>query len=122
MEYATSLVGTRSPWGAVSNTFNPDYVSGGSGSGSASVLALALATWGISLLLPYNRIAVILFVIGVLTLTWLLRNKTRLGMNVRAVRQNRAMADCCGVPTGCCKSAWANYAASSTLTAPEKPR
>lgn len=52
------------------------------------------------LVLPYNRIAVILFVFAVLTLTWLLLNKTRLGMNVRAVTQNRAMADCCGVPTG----------------------
>lgn len=53
-----------------------------------------------NLVLPYNRIAVILFVLGVLLLTWILLNKTRLGMNVRAVTQNRAMADCCGVPTG----------------------
>jgi urea transport system permease protein len=52
------------------------------------------------LVLPYNRIAVILFVMFVLILTWLLLNKTRLGLNVRAVTQNRAMADCCGVPTG----------------------
>ena len=41
-QYATGLVGTRSPYGAVSNTFNPDYVSGGSSSGSASVLARGL--------------------------------------------------------------------------------
>lgn len=53
-----------------------------------------------NLVLPYNRIAVILFVAGVLALTCLLLNKTRLGMNVRAVTQNRRMADCCGVPTG----------------------
>ncbi|QUG76770.1 urea ABC transporter permease subunit UrtB [Erwinia sp. E602] len=53
-----------------------------------------------NLVLPWNRIAVILFVIAVLVLTWLLLNRTRLGMNVRAVTQNRAMADCCGVPTG----------------------
>lgn len=53
-----------------------------------------------NLVLPYNRIAVIVFVAGVLALTWLLLNKTRLGMNVRAVTQNRRMADCCGVPTG----------------------
>ena len=33
-------------------------------------------------------------------LTWLLLNKTRLGLNVRAVTQNRNMAACCGVPTG----------------------
>ncbi|MEZ3501405.1 urea ABC transporter permease subunit UrtB [Pantoea sp. KPR_PJ] len=53
-----------------------------------------------NLVLPYNRIAVILFVVAVLALTWLLLNKTRLGLSVRAVTQNRAMADCCGVPTG----------------------
>ena len=53
-----------------------------------------------NLVLPYNRLAVIVFVFAVLFLTWLLLNKTRLGMNVRAVTQNRAMADCCGVPTG----------------------
>ncbi len=53
-----------------------------------------------NLVLPYNRIAVILFVFAVLGLTWLLLNKTRLGLSVRAVTQNRAMADCCGVPTG----------------------
>ncbi len=53
-----------------------------------------------NLVLPYNRMAVIVFVFAVLFLTWLLLNKTRLGMNVRAVTQNRAMADCCGVPTG----------------------
>ncbi|MBS0849392.1 urea ABC transporter permease subunit UrtB [Citrobacter sp. JGM124] len=53
-----------------------------------------------NLVLPYNRIAVILFAFMVLVLTWLLLNKTRLGLHVRAVTQNRAMADCCGVPTG----------------------
>ncbi|MGO1308109.1 MAG: urea ABC transporter permease subunit UrtB [Kluyvera intermedia] len=66
---------------------NPAWLSGG---------------WNVlpNLVLPYNRIAVIIFVVGVLALTWLLLNKTRLGMNVRAVTQNRRMADCCGVPTG----------------------
>ncbi|MFC0139191.1 urea ABC transporter permease subunit UrtB [Erwinia mallotivora] len=53
-----------------------------------------------NLVLPYNRIVVILFVFAVLLLTWLLLNKTRLGLNVRAVTQNRTMADCCGVATG----------------------
>jgi urea transport system permease protein len=33
-------------------------------------------------------------------LVWALMNKTRLGMFVRAVTQNRAMAGCVGVPTG----------------------
>jgi len=41
-QFATGLVGTRSPYGAVSNTFDPRYVSGGSSSGSASVLARGL--------------------------------------------------------------------------------
>ncbi|WP_436662002.1 allophanate hydrolase [Acinetobacter sp. P1(2025)] len=38
-QFATGLVGTRSPYGAVANTFNSKYVSGGSSSGSASVVA-----------------------------------------------------------------------------------
>lgn len=41
-QYATGLVGTRSPFGAVTNSFNPDYVSGGSSSGSASVMTRGL--------------------------------------------------------------------------------
>lgn len=41
-QFATGLVGTRSPYGAVANTFDADYVSGGSSSGSASVLARGL--------------------------------------------------------------------------------
>src|SRR5690606_38537195 len=36
-QFATGLVGTRSPYGAVPNSFNPDYVSGGSSPGSALV-------------------------------------------------------------------------------------
>ncbi|CUM66186.1 uncharacterized protein PRCAT00003844001 [Priceomyces carsonii] len=38
-QFATGLVGTRSPYGITPNTFNPDYVSGGSSAGSASVVA-----------------------------------------------------------------------------------
>ncbi len=38
-QFATGLVGTRSPFGAVTNSFKPEYVSGGSSSGSASVVA-----------------------------------------------------------------------------------
>ncbi|MDH1054947.1 allophanate hydrolase [Aquipseudomonas alcaligenes] len=41
-QFATGLVGTRSPYGAVPNSFDPDYVSGGSSSGSASVVARGL--------------------------------------------------------------------------------
>lgn len=38
-QFATGLVGTRSPYGVVPNSFNADYISGGSSSGSASVVA-----------------------------------------------------------------------------------
>jgi urea transport system permease protein len=53
-----------------------------------------------NLVLPYNRLVIIAFSLFVVGLTWLLLNKTRLGLNVRAVTQNRHMAACCGVPTG----------------------
>ena len=46
-QYATGLVGTRSPFGAVCNTFDADYVSGGSSSGSASVLARGLVAFSL---------------------------------------------------------------------------
>lgn len=38
-QFATGLVGVRSPWGAVKNSFNPEYISGGSSSGSAVAVA-----------------------------------------------------------------------------------
>ena len=38
-QFACGLNGTRSPYGPVSNAFNPDYVSGGSSAGSAYVVA-----------------------------------------------------------------------------------
>ncbi|WP_413729956.1 allophanate hydrolase [Sodalis sp. RH22] len=46
-QFATGLVGTRSPYGAVTNSFNPDYVSGGSSSGSASVVARGLVPFAL---------------------------------------------------------------------------
>lgn len=46
-QYATGLSGTRTPWGAVGNTFHPAYVSGGSSSGSASVLARGLVAFAL---------------------------------------------------------------------------
>lgn len=39
-QFATGLNGTRSPYGACRNAFNPDYVSGGSSAGSAVSVAL----------------------------------------------------------------------------------
>jgi len=52
------------------------------------------------IVLPWNRIAIIVFTLCVLAVVWLILNRTRLGMFVRAVTQNRAMAGCVGVPTG----------------------
>ena len=52
------------------------------------------------IVLPLNRIAIIGFSLFVLALVWVLMYRTRLGMFVRAVTQNRAMAGCVGVPTG----------------------
>lgn len=46
-QFATGLVGTRSPYGEVRNPFNPDYVSGGSSSGSAAAVALGLAAFAL---------------------------------------------------------------------------
>jgi len=38
-QFATGLVGVRSPYGAVKNSFNQEYISGGSSSGSSVVVA-----------------------------------------------------------------------------------
>lgn len=38
-QFATGLVGVRSPYGAVKNSFNPKYISGGSSSGSSVAVA-----------------------------------------------------------------------------------
>ena len=65
---------------------NPSWLSGG-----IDVAA--------NITLPYNRIAIIVFSIIVLSLMGLLLTKTRLGLFVRAVTQNRAMARCVGVNT-----------------------
>lgn len=46
-QFATGLVGTRSPFGVVPNTFNAEYVSGGSSSGSASVVARGLVPFSL---------------------------------------------------------------------------
>ena len=50
-------------------------------------------------LLPQNRLFIIAFSLFVLALVWVLMNRTRLGLFVRAVTQNRAMAGCVGVAT-----------------------
>ncbi|MCH7329094.1 urea ABC transporter permease subunit UrtB [Acinetobacter modestus] len=50
-----------------------------------------------SLMLPYNRIAIIGFTVTVLLLLVFLLNKTRFGLFVRAVTQNRQMARAVGI-------------------------
>jgi allophanate hydrolase len=46
-QFATGLVGTRSPYGVVKNPFNPDYISGGSSSGSAVAVAAGLVDFAL---------------------------------------------------------------------------
>jgi len=46
-QFATGLVGTRSPWGACANAFDPDYVSGGSSSGSAVAVSLGIVAFSL---------------------------------------------------------------------------
>jgi len=53
-----------------------------------------------NVVLPYSRIVIIGFAAAVVTVTWLLLTRTRLGLFVRGVTQNRAMASALGVPTG----------------------
>jgi urea transport system permease protein len=65
---------------------NPSWLSGG----------IQLAG---GLVIPYNRIVILGFAMAVLAAVWLVINRTRLGLFVRGVTQNRAMASCTGVPT-----------------------
>jgi allophanate hydrolase len=46
-QFATGLVGTRSPYGACHNSVQPEYVSGGSSSGSAVAVACRLASFSL---------------------------------------------------------------------------
>ena len=52
-----------------------------------------------SLVLPYNRIAIIGFTVIVVALLVYLLNKTRFGLFIRAVTQNRQMARAVGIPS-----------------------
>jgi len=78
---------TRTIFGAQNvEVVNPAWLSGGMAIGGDVVL-------------PFNRMAIIAFAALVVLAVWALLNRTRLGLNVRAVTQNRTMADCLGVPT-----------------------
>jgi allophanate hydrolase len=46
-QFATGLVGTRSPYGECKNSINPEYISGGSSSGSAVSVALEMASFSL---------------------------------------------------------------------------
>ena len=46
-QFATGLVGTRSPYGICTNAFDPAYISGGSSSGSAVAVALGIASFSL---------------------------------------------------------------------------
>lgn len=82
------MQGVRSLFGAQNvEVGNPSWMSGG-----VTVLG--------GLVLTYNRIVIIGFAFFVVFLVWALLNHTRLGLFVRAITQNRRMADCVGVPTG----------------------
>jgi urea transport system permease protein len=65
---------------------NPDWLAGG-------------VTLAQGLVLPYNRIGVVVFVIAVAAGVWFLLQRTKLGLHVRAVTQNRGMAACLGIST-----------------------
>jgi allophanate hydrolase len=46
-QFATGLVGTRSPYGVCSSVFDPRYISGGSSSGSALAVALGFVSFAL---------------------------------------------------------------------------
>lgn len=46
-QFATGLVGVRSPYGACKNSIHPAYISGGSSSGSAVAVALGMASFSL---------------------------------------------------------------------------
>jgi urea transport system permease protein len=66
---------------------NPAFMSGG-------IQAFA------GVVMPWSRVYIIAFAALVLLAMYLLLTRTRLGLFVRGVTQNREMASCVGVPTG----------------------
>jgi allophanate hydrolase len=46
-QFATGLVGTRSPYGACTSVYHPDFISGGSSSGSAVAVAAGLTSFSL---------------------------------------------------------------------------
>jgi len=82
------IQGVRTRFGAQNvQVENPDFMSGGIEAFSGVVF-------------PWSRIYIIVFAGLVLLSMYLLLTKTRLGLFIRGVTQNREMASCVGVPTG----------------------
>jgi len=82
------IQGVRTLFGAANvQVENPAFMSGG-------IQAFA------GVVLPWSRIYIIAFAALVLFFMYLLLTKTRLGLFIRGVTQNREMASCVGVPTG----------------------
>ncbi|WP_025601203.1 urea ABC transporter permease subunit UrtB [Burkholderia sp. WSM2230] len=78
---------TRTLFGAQNvQVVNPSWMSGG-------------VTMLPGLILPYNRLAILAFALIVVGIAWAVLTRTRLGLFVRAVTQNRRMAACVGVKT-----------------------
>lgn len=78
---------TRTIFGAQNvQVTNPSWMSGG-----VNVMQ--------NLILPYNRLTILAFSLAVVFIAWAVLTKTRLGLFVRAVTQNRRMAACVGVKT-----------------------
>ncbi len=65
---------------------NPSWMSGG----------VALMP---NLILPFNRIAIMVFALTVVGIAAIVLNRTRLGLYIRATTQNRRMAACSGIRT-----------------------
>jgi urea transport system permease protein len=82
------IQGVRTIFGAQNvQVENPSFMSGG----------IELFT---GVVLPYSRVVIVGFAAAVLGMVALLLTRTRLGLFVRGVTQNRAMAACVGVNTG----------------------
>jgi urea transport system permease protein len=78
---------TRTLFGAQNvQVTNPSWMSGG----------IAVMP---NLILPYNRLTILAFSLAVVAIAWGVLTRTRLGLFVRAVTQNRRMAACVGVKT-----------------------
>ncbi|MFM9882225.1 MAG: urea ABC transporter permease subunit UrtB [Burkholderiales bacterium] len=82
------IQGVRTLFGAQNvQVENPSWMSGG----------IAILS---NVVLPWNRVLIVVFAALVLIAMWLLLTRTRLGLFVRGVTQNRPMASCVGVATG----------------------